>query len=74
VRFAVDGQPLAVPKGKFTGRWDYQAIKDLKKQEWKWSWSFSGDGTYDGARAKVRCRWDGDTMPKVELEKTVVIK
>lgn len=75
IRFAVDGQPLSVPKGNFKGRWDYQATKAMKTQTWTWAWVFSGDGTYDGGSARVRCRWDGDVMPKVEnLEKTVKLK
>lgn len=74
VALAIDGQPFTVSRGKFTGRWDYRATKDLQKQEWKWTWSYSGDGEYDKARAKVRCRWEGEAMPKYELEKTIVVK
>ncbi|MFA5203993.1 MAG: hypothetical protein WC708_06255 [Lentisphaeria bacterium] len=75
LRFALrqEKQTLDLPKGSFTGTWEYSAtwpfeVTPPAVQEWKWQWIFRGQGTFKGEKKNVTCIWTKDAAPIVDLQ------
>ncbi|MEI8080117.1 MAG: hypothetical protein WCH61_10875, partial [bacterium] len=70
----LDNQTMTLPKGTFTGTWDYAATWRLDVlpptvPEWQWQWTFRGKGTYQAKAVNVVCSWVRNDPPKVEINK-----
>ncbi len=66
VRLALANQTLKVPKGQYTGSWEYTASwSPLAKENagWTWRWAFQGDGVLKGKKVRVFCTWLLDRPP-----------
>lgn len=66
VRLALANQILKVPKGHYTGSWEYTASwNPLAKENagWTWRWAFQGDGVLKGKKVRVFCTWLLDRPP-----------
>lgn len=68
----MENQTMTLPKGTFTGTWEYAANWPLEVlppavAEWKWQWTFRGKGVYKEQTVNVVCSWVRNEPPKVEI-------